>query len=235
MPFSCLHVGSPLFAEQKFLGYRQWVLDNENAYAFLNGDLCEAAIIGSKGNPYEAIMTVSQAKLKIKELFTPLVKAKKIIGMCGGNHEERIYKATGNDISLDMAMFLNIEDIYDAQGLCGSVKVGGVTYSFYMKHGKGGGKKRSYKMRKMEEMGQVVKNCDLYIMAHIHDILTFQVEPIFYDTVTKKDIRIKQTYVSSSSYMDYGGYAEDFDFEPGKTGSPRIRLNGIKKDIHVSI
>jgi hypothetical protein len=180
-------------------------------------------------------MTVSQAKQKIKELFMPLVEAKKIIGMCGGNHEERIFKVTGNDISLDIAMFLNIEDIYDPQGLCGAITIGKIKYSFYMKHGKGGGKKRAYKMRKMEEMGQVVKNCDLYIMAHIHDILTFQIEPIFFDAAIKKKVRIKQTFVSSSSYMDYGGYAEDFDFEPGKTGSPRIRLNGNKKDVHVSI
>lgn len=210
-------------------------MENENAYALLNGDLAEVAIIGSKGNPYEATMTVSQAKQKIKELFMPLVKAKKVIGMAGGNHEERIFKQTGNDISLDIAMFLDIEGIYDPQGLYGSINIGNISYTFYMKHGKGGGKKRAYKMHKMEEMGQVIKNCDLYIMAHIHDILTFQVEPKFIDAENNCEIRIKQTFVSSSSYMDYGGYAEDFDFEPGKTGSPRIRLNGIKKDVHVSI
>ena len=84
------------------MGYRDWILENENAYTFLNGDLCESAIIGSKGDVYKAVMNVSQAKIKIKELLKPLSDNNKILGMTSGNHEDRIYKATGNDISLDI-------------------------------------------------------------------------------------------------------------------------------------
>jgi hypothetical protein len=173
-------------------------------------------------------MNTSQVKQRVKKLFKPLADEGRIIGMTGGNHEYRIYQSTGNDISLDMAMSLNVEDVYDIHGLCGTIKIGDIKYSFYIKHGKGGGKTQAFKMRKMKEMAGVIKNCDLYMMAHIHDILTFAIEPIFIDT-------IKQTFVSSSSFLDYGDYAEDADMEPGKTGSPRIRLNGNKKDIHVSI
>ncbi len=207
----------------------------DNAYSFLNGDLTEAAIMGSKGDPYIATMNVSEAKMKIKELFIPMVKAGKIIGMNSGNHEDRIYKDTGNDISLDIAMFLGLEDIYDKQGLCGTISLGGIKYSFYIKHGRGGGKTQAYKMRKMKEMSNVIKNCDIYIMAHIHDVLTFQIKPKFIDTDKDDKYDIKQTFVSSSSFMEYGDYAEDGDYEPAKTGSPRIRLDATKKDIHVSI
>ena len=193
------------------------------------------AIIDSKGSPYEAVMTVKDAKLKVKELLTPLAEKDKIKGMDSGNHEHRIWKKTGNDISLDIAIFLNIEKIYDPKGLYGIITVGKIKYSFYMKHGKGGGKSRAYKMRKLMEMAGVIKNCDLYIMAHIHDILTFQVKPKFINIAKNREERIKQTFVSSSSYLEYGGYAEEFDYEPSKTGSPRIRLDGLRKDIHVSI
>ena len=235
VPFSCLHVGHYLFDEQKFLGYREWVLKHDNAFCFLNGDLTESAIIGSKGDPYIATMTVSEAKKKIKELFMPLVEADRILGMDSGNHENRIYEKTGNDISLDIAMFLGLEDVYNKQGLCGTIHLGDVKYSFYIKHGKGGGKTQAYKMRKMKEMSNVIKNCDMYIMAHIHDILAFQIKPKFIDVDTDAKYDIKQTFASSSSFMEYGDYAEDGDYEPAKTGSPRIRLDATKKDIHVSI
>ncbi len=235
VPIACLHVGHYLFDEKKFLGYRDWILSTDNAYCFLNGDLCESAIIGSKGDVYKAVMTVSEAKEKIKEIIMPLVVAKKIIGMNSGNHEDRVYKLTGNDISLDIAMFLGIEDIYDKQGICGTLRVGKVTYSFYIKHGKGGGKTQAYKMNKLKAMANVIKNCDLYMIAHFHDILSFQIKPLFIDIDKGKKYYVKQTFASSSSFMDYGDYAEDFDMEPAKTGSPRIRLNAKRKDIHVSI
>ena len=178
-------------------------------------------------------MNVKDAKIYAKKLLTPI--RDRILGIDSGTHEWRIWAKTGNDISLDLAMFLDLEDVYDQKGLVGNIKIGEINYSFYIKHGCGGGKTQAYKMRKMKELALIVKNADFYLMSHIHDILTFQIEPKFIDMETKKLVELKQTFVSSGSYLKYGGYAEEFDFEPGKNGSPRIRLNGIKKDIHVSI
>lgn len=178
-------------------------------------------------------MNVKDAKIYAKKLLAPI--RDKILGMDSGTHEWRIWAKTGNDISLDLAMFLDLEDVYDQKGLVGGIKIGAVTYSFYIKHGCGGGKSEAYKIRKLKELAIVVKNCDLYMMSHIHSMYTFQTKPIFIDTGAKELQELKQTFVSSSSYLKFGGYAEEFDYEPGKTGSPRIRLNGLKKDIHVSI
>jgi hypothetical protein len=132
-------------------------------------------------------------------------------------------------------MYLDIEEKYDMKGLVGSIKIGAVDYTFYIKHGSGGGKSQAYKIRKLREMAGVVKNADMYFMSHIHDTLTFQIKPKFINAVTGELDEQKQTFISSSSYLKYGGYAEEFDFEPAKTGSPRVRLNGLTKDVHVSI
>ncbi len=201
----------------------------------MNGDLCESAIIGSKGDVYQATMNTSQCKKRVRDLMKPLADENRIIGMDSGNHENRIYKSTGNDISLDIAMMLGIEDVYDKQGLCGTIKIGDIKYSFYIKHGSGGGKTQAYKMNKMKKMAGVIINCDIYFIAHFHDILTFQIQPILIDVEKNEKYTSKQTFVSSSSFLEYGDYAEDGDYEPAKTGSPRVRLNGNKKDIHVSI
>jgi len=178
-------------------------------------------------------MNVKDAKLYAKKLLAPI--RDKILGMDSGTHEWRIWSKTGNDISLDLAMYLDIEEKYDMKGLVGSIKIGAVDYTFYIKHGSGGGKSQAYKIRKLREMAGVVKNADMYFMSHIHDTLTFQIKPKFINAVTGELDEQKQTFISSSSYLKYGGYAEEFDFEPAKTGSPRVRLNGLTKDVHVSI
>lgn len=215
-------------------GYVDWILKTPNAYTFINGDVFDCAIMGSKGNPYDAVMTVQAAKKIAKEILSPIKD--RILGVTTGNHERRIYKATGNDVSEDLAMMLNVEDLYDASGLILHININDrITYIIYMKHGAGGGKTQAYRLKKLKELSDIVKDVDIYIIGHVHDVLTFSLNPYFVDVETGENVQKKQTYVSSGSYLNYGGYAEDLNFEPGKMGSPRIRLNVVKKDVHVSI
>ena len=230
MPLSDFHLGDPLFDEEKLQGYIQWIKDNKNAYTFINGDVFDCAIIDSLGNTYEANMTITQAKIKAKNMLMPIKD--KIIGLTMGNHERRVWNKTGVDIGFDLAMYLGLEDKYDQKGICGNITINNINYRYYIKHGSGGGRTQSYKMTCLQRMSEIVLNADLYIMSHVHDILTFQLQPL----VIKDDIETrKQTFVTASSYLKYGGYAEDGNYQPAKTGSPRIRLNALKKDIHVSI
>lgn len=233
IPLSDLHLGDPNFDEEKLNGYLEWILERENAYVFLNGDIFDCAIIGSKSNPFEAVMTVSEAKRKAKELLIPIKD--RVLGITMGNHERRIWKTTGNDVSEDLAMILGLEDIYGQKGIVINLNINNnVNYDIYVKHGTGGGKTQAYRLKKLKECADIVKNADLYIIGHVHDILTFSINPLFINPDRGLYNR-KQTFVASSSYLKYGGYAEDLDFEPAKTGSPRIRLNAIRKDVHVSI
>ena len=230
MPLSDFHLGDPLFDEEKLQGYIKWIKDNKNAYTFINGDVFDCAIIDSLGNTYEANMTITQAKIKAKNLLMPIKD--RIIGLTMGNHERRVWNKTGVDIGFDLAMYLGLEDKYDQKGICGNITINNINYRYYIKHGSGGGRTQSYKMTCLQRMSEIVLNADLYIMSHVHDILTFQLQPL----VIKDDIETrKQTFVTASSYLKYGGYAEDGNYQPAKTGSPRIRLNALKKDIHVSI
>ncbi|NLK34125.1 MAG: hypothetical protein GX301_01560 [Gracilibacteraceae bacterium] len=62
MPLSDFHLGDPLFDEEKLQGYIKWIKDNKNAYTFINGDIFDVAIEGSKGSQYEATMNVKYIK-----------------------------------------------------------------------------------------------------------------------------------------------------------------------------
>ena len=229
VPLSDFHLGDPLFDEVKLKGYIKWILEH-NAYTFINGDIFDSAIIDSLGNVYESSMTIKDAKLVARDLLMPLKD--RIIGMTDGNHERRVWRKTGVDISFDLAMYLGIEERYDQKGIAGNISVNGIKYTYYIKHGSGGGRTQSYKMTCLQRMSNIVINADLFIMSHVHDILTFQLQPM----VIKDDLQTrKQTFVTTSSYLRYGGYAEDGNYQPCKNGSPRIRLDATKKDIHVSI
>jgi hypothetical protein len=234
VPLSDFHLGDPLFDREKLQGYVDWILNTPNAYTIINGDVFDCAIMGSKGNPYDAVMTVQAAKKVAKEILYPI--RDRILGVTTGNHERRIYKATGNDVSEDLAMMLDVEDLYDAFGLIIHIVINEQTsYVIYVKHGAGGGKTQAYRLKKLKELADIVKDADIYLIGHVHDVLTFSLNPYFIDTETGAKKQMKQTYVSSGSYLNYGGYAEDLNFEPGKMGSPRLRLNTEHKDCHVSI
>ena len=234
VPLSDFHLGDPLFDRKKLQGYVDWILKTPNAYTIINGDVFDCAIMESKGDTYDAVMTVQTAKKVAKEILYPI--RDRILGVTTGNHEKRIYKSTGNDVSEDLAMMLDVEDLYDARGLILYININNkIVYTVYVKHGNGGGKTQAYRLKKLKELTDIVKDADVYIIGHVHDVLTFSLNPYFIDMETGEEKQRKQTYVSSGSYLNYGGYAEDLNFEPGKMGSPRIRLNGNKKDVHVSI
>ncbi len=46
---------------------------------------------------------------------------------------------------------------------------------------------------------------------------------------------MKRTFVSSGAFLERGGYAVQKGYSPAKLGSPRLRLDGRKKDVHCSI
>ena len=49
VPLSDLHIGAT-FNQKKFEDYRQWILDRDNAYCVINGDVIDNAITESIGD-----------------------------------------------------------------------------------------------------------------------------------------------------------------------------------------
>jgi UDP-2,3-diacylglucosamine pyrophosphatase LpxH len=241
IPVSCLHIGSNFFNEQQLRGYIKWIAEKENRRAWLLGDIFDAILDGSPGNMHEASCTLKDAKLLAEDILKPIKEQIDIV--IPGNHDNRIFNKTTDEIIFDLCKFLGIENKYHFGDYTGVVRFGKqssnhnkqVVYSFYVSHGTGGAVTQSGKMNRLLGLAEVVKNCDLYIMAHIHDILTCKLEPFTIDSRNGQLKSIKQTFASSSSWLSYGGYALEKKYKPAKTGSPRIRLYGDRKDIHVSI
>ena len=242
MPLSDLHIGAE-FDEKKFIGYRDWIMERDNAYTVINGDVLDMVTKGSIGNQADATMRPSEQRKYAVKLLKPLADAGKILAYLDGNHEYRAAKDTDEFVGETICELLGISDVYDRNGVVLFLNVGHdrkkgiknrITYSVFMLHGWAGGKKYGGLANALESMAASVV-ADVYIISHSHKKIAFSRRVMLPDTRTKSLRWKKQLFFSSGSFLDWAGYAVQKGYNPATMGSPRLRLSGLTHDAHCSI
>ena len=241
IPLSDLHIGSH-FCEDKFLGYREWILNTENAYCIINGDVLEMVTRNSVGDIHQQLRPKQQKELAIKYL-KPLADAGKILAYVEGNHDLRANKDTDEYPGEYICGMMGVPSIYSPDGAylfinCGydrkANKNTRLTYTMYALHGWTGSRRIGGKANQLEELARGV-DADIYVASHTHQKFMFPVERVMPDTRTKTLSFRRQVFVSAGSFLDWDGYAIRRGYTPAALGSPRIRLDGERRDVHVSI
>jgi len=237
VPLSDLHIGDKRFNFKKLKGYLDWIKEND-ALIILNGDILTADIKSSVGNVYEAVMKPQEQLDFAIEIFKPF--SDKIIGIVEGNHEARISREVGIDITKILATSLGRQDFYSPDSVLLHIRLGRdkfgkkIGYVIYSIHGWSNGRRAGSKLNAILDLrGRVFADC--YIASHTHTqgVIVEMFQTIDYRN--RKELNIKQTFVSAGSFLDYGGYPERKGMAIAKLGSPRIRLDGTRKDLHVSV
>lgn len=237
IPISDLHLGDPMCDLDKLYRYLEWVSENP-AWLILNGDLMTCDIKSSVGNVYTATMSPQEQRKKLIEIFKPYKD--RILAATSGNHEARIAKEVGEDIMSVFCEILGIEDKYDPDSVLLHINIGKdrsgkkIGYTIFATHGWTNGRRAGTKMNALQELRNVIL-ADCYIASHTHTqgvIVEMYRVP---EPRNHKILEIKQTFVSAGSFLKYGGYAERKGLPMAKLGTPRIRLDGTRKDLHVSI
>jgi len=234
VPIADLHIGDPLFNEQAFIELRRWIEKTPNAFVLLLGDVLNCATKNSVSDVYEEELPPQKAKKKAFTLLKPI--ANKIIAIVTGNHEYRIWKESGNDIAEDLSFMLDVP--YAREGALVNVKVGEyrnkgrVNYTIYGTHGRGTGRTKGAKINMLRRLRDIVL-ADVYVMGHIHDAMVnwgaYYVPDVRHRTILK----IPQLFVSTGSFLEWGGYAERDIYEPTWPAIPKIRLSGRQKEFEV--
>ena len=241
IPLSCLHIGEG-FDEKKFNGYRDWILARDNAYCLILGDVTGNSIMGSKGDTHGS-MRPDEQKDEAERVLRPLAEEGKILGWVDGNHERRTSRLVDQFIGKDICKILGIRDVYDPDGIYMFLSVGydrakGTrnrnVYTGFMIHGYTGARRQGGKANAMEDMAKGV-HADFYVCAHAHQKMMFPSESLMPETRSKKLKFKKRTHVMAGSFQGWAGYAVRSNFQPTPMGSPRIRLDGLRHDIHTSI
>lgn len=231
-PMADLHLGDPHSDYKSIVQRIEYIRDTENAYCILDGDLMDAAIASSIGDTYGASLQPMEQLKQCVKLFEPIKH--KILAVLPGNHEHRIYKQDGLDITALMCSQLGIEDKYSNTTALLFVRFGRskhgrhnrpLLYTLYVTHGGGSGRKEGGKVNRLADLAAIV-DADIYIHAHTHLPLIFR-ESFFRVSGSNSSVApAEKLFVNTAAALNYGGYGDRQGYKPSSTKSPVIYLSG---------
>lgn len=224
-----VHWGSPQCDKKRFLDNVNFCLKN-NLYVFLMGDLIEMATRDSIGSGVYDQEFIGQTQTEqIIDILTPLAQKGLILGLLNGNHEERVYKSTGINISKLIASALNVRYLGDA---CWNYfKVGKQIYSIYTLHGRTNARYEGTALTALERLSASF-DADLVAMGHTHKLISSHI--LIQKRKGNQIIYSKKHLLITGSYLMYdGSYAQKGGLNISKLGSPKIQLFKDKHEIVV--
>lgn len=229
--FSDLHLGSRNCMLDKAISNLDYCLKN-GIYVFTNGDLIEASTRYSIGDGVYHQMNPQDQVDKIEEILKPLAESGLLLNIGGGNHEARVAKETGIDVSKGIAKTLNVP--YTGDSIWCLFRVGKENYSMYALHGASGAK---FSYTKLKSVVDVLHSFDanIVIQGHVHELMTDWYIKQYVDLRSKTVKEKKVLVVLTGSYLSYSeSYASSKGLPITKTGSPKIELSSDHFEIHCS-
>ena len=226
-----VHLGSPQCDKPRFLRQLDYCLKN-GIYVQLMGDLVEMSTRFSIGAGIYEQETIGQSQVEeMAEYLKPLAREELILGLHSGNHENRVYDATGINITKALANELGVSFLGDA---CWNVfKVNGERYTCYSLHGRTGARFDGTALLALERISTSFE-ADIVCMGHCHKLGNTSV--ITQRTVNGRVKEFKKHLILTGSYVKYdSGYAQVAGMPISKLGSPKAKLMSKTHDISVSV
>ena len=236
-PMADLHLGDNNSDYKLIMERIEHIKNTDNAYVILDGDLMDCAIASSIGDTYGANLQPMEQLKQCVKIFEPIKD--KILAVLPGNHENRIYKSDGLDITELMCTQLGIPEKYSPTTALLFIRFGKnpnrtpyrpQLYTAYVTHGSGGGRKEGGKVNRLADLASIV-DADIYIHAHTHLPLIFK-EGFFRVCSSNSSVAVvDKLFVNTAASLNYGGYGDRQGYKPASKRSPVIYLNGLKHDM----
>ena len=238
-PISDVHLGAAEHRENEWADFCDRILQDENAYIFLGGDLINNCTRSSISNIFEEKLRPREQKRKMAEMLTPL-KDRILCGV-SGNHEDRSVKDADDNPMFDIMCKLDLEDLYReniafVRLRFGNSKDGGSrnpTYIFVVAHGAGGGILTGGAVNRGERFAYVIDGADAIVLGHTHKPFVTQPAKIMIDAQNNRATLKPFKVISSTSWLNYGGYAARKMLNPASFAPQTILLSGTRKEIKV--
>mgnify|MGYP001171492760 CR=1 FL=1 len=224
-----VHLGSPQCDKARLMRTIEYCLKLQ-LYVVLMGDLIEVGTRDSVGaGVYEQEFCGQSQYEQMVDILRPLAEKKLILGLLTGNHEERVYKSSGVNISKMFARELGVRYLGDA---CWSkFKVGQQTYTIYSLHGRTGSRFDGTALLALERISTSFF-CDIIVMGHAHKQIS---STVLIQKVENCLVREhKKTLLITGSFLKYdGGYGQTAGLPISKLGAPKVRFYANKRDIDI--
>ena len=243
IPISDVHLGASEHMEKQWEQFCQDVLDRPNAFITLGGDLINNATRSSVSNIFKESMSPSAQKRRMAEMLKPLAKENRILCAVSGNHERRSQKDADDEPMFDIMCKLDLEHLYRENMAFVKIQMGNVkenrrknpTYLLVVTHGAGGGAATGGAVNRNERFGYAIDGADCLIVGHTHKPFVTQPNKIFVDTHNNKISFKPFKVVSSTAWLDFGGYAAQKMLLPSSHAPQTITLCGNMKKIEVTM
>lgn len=229
-PIGDLHIGSPGHAGAQLDEWFAYLEATPNVSMLNTGDNTNCALKSSVSEAYDEQLTVGEARRAQTELFWNLAGQGKIDAVIDGNHEDRVFRSTGDSPNAAVCDTLGLN--YDRAACIVRYLVGDVSYDLYLRHGTGGGGTMGAQVNNLEKQERIIA-ADVYVSGHTHTQVAF-VKDIFVPGAERID-RAKRLFVCGGSFVAYEEYAAKQGYSPAHIGAPRVYLSGRTKDAHASV
>ena len=244
--FADEHFGDEHCDVNRLLSRIEYVKNTPNAYCILNGDIIDNATKTSIGDTYTQVFNPMEQLQKAVEIFSPIKH--KILCITHGNHENRTYKKEGINLSYLMAAQLGLTDKYTPTSAVLFIRFGKisrgikerdgnvrrVSYTVYVLHGSGGGRKEGAKAIRLADMASIV-DTDIYIHSHTHLPMIMKQGFHRIDLSNSAVAKVDKLFVNTAANLHYGGYGEAGEFKPASMDTPVIYLNGTVKEFKAKL
>lgn len=238
------HTGSPQSDENLIKKELEYVQNNKDVYAIINGDLIDNATKTSVGDVYTQNLSPMQQLEKIVSMLRPIKD--KILCITSGNHEDRSYKNEGIDMMKIVASELGLQDRYSNASCVLFLRFGEmsegrketngsgmprqVCYTIYVTHGSGGGGSIGSKSNRVSSLQGII-DTDIYIISHMHTPNVFKEAYHRVDTRNSFVSLVDKLFVITGGKVKWNdSYAEKKSLKPTSLVNPIIHLNGKKKE-----
>ena len=238
-PLADWHIGDPNSDYKLILERIEYIKNTENAYCILDGDLMDCAVKTSIGDTYGANLQPMHQLEQCVKLFKPLADSGKILAVLPGNHEERVYRTDGIDLTEIMCAQLGIPQRYSPTTALLFIRFGKNNehgnrkqlYTMYVTHGSaGGGRREGGKVNRLADLASIV-DADIFVHAHTHLPLVFK-EGFFRINAGNSSVApVEKMFVNTAAALNYGGYGDRQGYKPASKSSPVIYLHGRKHDM----
>jgi len=240
-PISDVHLGAAEHMTREWELFCQHLLDDPNAYCVLGGDLINNCTRNSISNIFEETMRPREQKRLIAEMLAPIKE--RILCAVSGNHERRSVKDADDDPTYDIICKLDKEEIYRENIAFVKIQMGkpradglrNPTYVLVVTHGAGGGVLTGGAVNRNERFAYVLDGCDCLIVGHTHKPFITQPAKIKINPFNNKVTVCPFKVVSSTSWLNWAGYAAQKMLSPTSHALQMITLCGNKKEIRVEM
>lgn len=224
IPFGDWHYGAKNCDVRKIKKTIKYIKES-NAQVILMGDLMENASRYSVGaGVYDQRITPQKQLNDVCEMLEP-IKKQCLVNLCG-NHEFRTMKESGFDPALLLSNKMGIP--YGGFKTFIEIKVRKYKYIIYATHGSTGARLPWTRMKAVDDVARNV-DADVVCYAHTHDL--------FSKPFQREGIRNRKGYeILTGGFLKDTpfGYAAMKNMPPLKTGVVKLKLFGLRWDIHAS-